>query len=84
VAGRLDQDTTGLVICTSDGDLNHRIISPKHKLIKTYIVTCEQEVNNDMIALLEGGVELDDGYKTLPAQVEKTQNLNIIQLRIHE
>lgn len=71
VAGRLDQDTTWLVICTNDGDFNHRIISPKHKLIKTYKVVCESDISEDMIIRLEQWVELDDGYKTLPAKVKR-------------
>lgn len=53
VAGRLDFDTTGMVIATNDGDFNHRIISPKHKLVKSYLVSCEKEVTADMIAQLE-------------------------------
>ena len=69
VAGRLDFDTTGMVIATNDGDFNHRIISPKHKLVKSYLVSCEKEVTADMIAQLEQWVTLDDGYETLPAVV---------------
>jgi len=70
VAGRLDQDTTWLVICTNDGDLNHRIISPKHKLPKTYIVTCLHPLTDDMKDKLIWWVELDDGYQTLPAKID--------------
>lgn len=87
VAGRLDWDTSGLVVATSDWDLNHRIISPKHKLIKTYIVTCEDPVSDTMIKQLEEGVELDDGYVTLPAQVMQSAKLkmqNCIELKITE
>ncbi len=68
VAWRLDQDTTWLVVCTNDGDLNHRIISPKHKLIKTYLVACAKPLTNEMITNLESWVLLDDGYTTLPAK----------------
>ena len=67
VAGRLDWDTTGLVIATSDGDLNHQIISPKHKLTKTYRVTCQRPVYEYELQSLSEGVTLDDGYITLPA-----------------
>lgn len=84
VAGRLDQDTTWLVICTNNGDLNHRIISPKHKLVKTYIVHCEKEVTDDMISQLEQWVVLDDGYITLPATVEKSTQSTIITVCIRE
>ncbi len=75
VAGRLDQDTTGLVVVTSDGELNHRIISPKHKLVKTYIVSCRLPVSDMMRQQLENGVVLDDGYKTLPAVVKQDATL---------
>lgn len=77
VAGRLDQDTTWLVICTNDGNFNHRIISPKHKLIKTYKVVCESTITDDMIIRLENWVELDDGYKTLPAKVKRIHPLSV-------
>lgn len=71
VAGRLDQDTTWLIVCTNDGQLNHRIISPKHKLTKTYFVACEKPITSDMIQMLQEWVILDDGYKTLPATVHQ-------------
>ncbi len=53
VAGRLDQDTTGLVIATSDGNLNHRLTSPKSSKQKEYIVTTEKEVSDEDLARLE-------------------------------
>lgn len=83
VAGRLDADTTGLVLLTNDGDLNHRIISPKKKLVKIYEVDLEKPINQKNITNLEEGVILEDGYKTLPAQVEKISD-NHIRLSIHE
>lgn len=69
VAGRLDQDTTGLVVATSDGDLNHRLTSPKSGKEKEYIVTCKNDVSDDDIAQLEKGVRIDDDYLTLPCRV---------------
>lgn len=69
VAGRLDQDTTGLVVATSDGDLNHRLTSPKSGKEKEYIVTCKNEVSDKDIAELEKGVRIDDDYLTLPCTV---------------
>ena len=69
VAGRLDQDTTGLVLATSDGDLNHRLTSPKLSKEKEYIVTCEKEVSDADLTQLEQGVVLDGDYKTLPAKI---------------
>lgn len=90
VAGRLDQDTTWLVVCTNNGDLNHRIISPKHKLIKTYIVQCETVITDYMIDMLKQGVKLDDGYITLPADLVKTEGddreiiLRIVEWKYHQ
>jgi 16S rRNA pseudouridine516 synthase len=68
VVGRLDQDTTGLVLATSDWQLNHRLTSPKSHKEKEYIVKCEKELSDSDLAQLEQGVELDDGYQTFPAK----------------
>lgn len=68
IAGRLDVDTEWLIVATSDGQLNHRIISPKHHLPKTYLVTTRDSVTNKQLDRLRWWVILDDGYKTLPAQ----------------
>ncbi len=68
VAGRLDQDTTGLVLATSDGDLNHRLTSPKSSKEKEYIVACSKEISDTDLTQLEQGVTLDGDYQTLPAK----------------
>ena len=83
VAWRLDADTTGLVILTNDGVLNHQIISPKKKMTKIYEVTSEKTLSDTDGKQLENGVTLDDGYMTLPAQVEKISDKKI-RLSIHE
>ncbi len=57
------------MLATSDGKLNHRIISPKKKLPKVYLVFLDKSINADVCAHLAAGVVLDDGYHTLPAQV---------------
>ncbi|HBB04978.1 TPA: hypothetical protein DCZ39_09170 [Patescibacteria group bacterium] len=68
---------------TNDGDLNHRIISPKKKMIKIYEVESEKNISDDDIKNLEAGVVLEDGYHTLPAQVQKISDKKII-LSIYE
>jgi len=83
VAGRLDADTTGLVLITNDGEINHRIISPKKKMMKTYEVDLAKPISDEAIKQLTAGVVLDDGYHTLPAQVIKTAEKKIV-LMIHE
>ncbi len=67
VAWRLDADTEWLVIVTSDWQLNHKIISPKHNCKKRYHVTCKKQLEKKEARWLEKWVILDDWYKTLPA-----------------
>ncbi|MBL8748770.1 MAG: rRNA pseudouridine synthase [Planctomycetes bacterium] len=68
--GRLDQDTSGLLLFTNDSDLAHAITAPASKLPKTYEVRCHGQVGDEAIARLSHGLELDDG-PTLPAHVER-------------
>lgn len=67
-AGRLDQDSEGLMILTSDGALAHRITDPRHKLGKIYLAQIEREPNDDAMGRLRSGVVLS-GQRTRPAQV---------------
>lgn len=65
--GRLDKDTTGLLLITDDGDFAHRVISPKSKIIKVYHAHTQSPVNTDDISAFVQGVTLADGTKCLPA-----------------
>ncbi|MBQ9756812.1 MAG: rRNA pseudouridine synthase [Clostridia bacterium] len=67
--GRLDIDTEGLLILTNDGDLAHRLLSPKKHVPKTYIAQIEKPVKTEDVDAFSRGVVLDDGYKTLPAKL---------------
>lgn len=58
--GRLDQDTTGLLLLTDDGPLLHKLTSPKHHVPKVYEVTCKHPVTPAMCEKLRKGVVLDD------------------------
>ena len=57
-AGRLDLDTTGLVLLTDDGKWSHRITSPKHHCEKVYQVTVEQPLTADLIEIFKQGIQL--------------------------
>lgn len=68
--GRLDKDTVGLLILTNDGELNHRLISPKHHVKKTYFARLRDEANADLILKFKEGITLTDGYKCKEADLE--------------
>ena len=69
-AGRLDKDTTGLLIVTDDGDFSHRLMSPKNKIPKVYMVLAEGILDEKDIETLEKGVPLDEDFVTSPAHLE--------------
>ena len=69
-AGRLDYDSEGLLLLTSEGALQHRIASPRNKMPKTYWVQVEGDVADEAISRLRQGVELKDG-PTRPAAVQR-------------
>jgi 16S rRNA pseudouridine516 synthase len=65
--GRLDQDTTGLLLLSDDGKFIHRMSSPKHHVPKVYEVTAKHAVDDKQIQKLLAGVVLDDGPKPVRA-----------------
>lgn len=67
--GRLDIDTEGLLILTNDGDLNHKLLSPKNHIPKTYIAELLEKPDNSYIDLFKKGLDLGD-FVTLPASLE--------------
>lgn len=69
-AGRLDQDSEGLVLLTDDGRLQAQIADPKYKLPKTYLVQVEGTITDEAIAKLRTGVMLKDGM-TRPADARR-------------
>ena len=70
-AGRLDIDTTGLVLISDDGDWTHRITAPKHKCEKSYLVTLAEPLDEALIESFAEGVELNnEKRKTKPARLE--------------
>lgn len=81
--GRLDKDTQGLLLITNDGDLAHKLLSPKKHVDKTYLVGIEHALSKEDIQRLEQGVDIGEEKLTLPAKVE-TLNDTQIYLTIHE
>jgi len=66
-AGRLDKDTTGLVIITDDGDYGHRLTSPKHRVEKVYLARVDAPVSAEVIEAFAKGTHLPDGTPCAPA-----------------
>ena len=84
--GRLDKDTEGLLVLTNDGQLAHRVLSPKKHVPKTYYAKIEGIVTEEDIKAFAEGVTLDDGYETMPAEliILKSDEISEIELTIHE
>lgn len=82
--GRLDKDSTGLVLLTNDGDLTYRLTHPRFEQEKEYTVRTDQELKPEDRTALEQGVSLDDG-RTSPARVEALRHPPLsYSVTIHE
>lgn len=68
--GRLDKDTTGLLLLTDDGALAHRLLSPKYHVNKVYLAQVEGRVDGADVRALADGLVLEDGLRCLPAGLE--------------
>lgn len=68
--GRLDKDTEGLLMLSNDGKLAHELLSPKKGVSKKYYVEVDGFVEDKYIEIFKDGITLDDGYKTLPSDLE--------------
>lgn len=71
-AGRLDKDTTGMVVVTDDGEFAHRILAPKSHIPKTYIATLDIPVTHEMAAGFNAGIALKGERECMPAQLTIT------------
>ena len=69
--GRLDKDTTGLLLITDDGVFAHYVISPKSNVEKEYIATLDGDVTDDMVNAFKNGVTLADGSVCKPAKLKR-------------
>jgi 16S rRNA pseudouridine516 synthase len=86
--GRLDKDTEGLLLFTSDGDLSHAMAHPDKNMEKTYYVELDRDISKEDIFSLESGVKLDTNYISLPSKVEyissKSIYLTITEGKYHQ
>lgn len=84
--GRLDADTTGLILVSNDGDLTHKLTHPKYGVEKKYIAQLTGEITEEALDTLRNGVELEDGM-TAPSKVRllgcKTGE-SLVEIVIHE
>ena len=87
--GRLDKHTLGLVMLTDDGDLAHRLLSPKHHVKKKYYFESKFPLTDDEISYLEKGATLEDGYVTKPSEIElfedkKSGHITLVEGKYHQ
>lgn len=77
-AGRLDKDTEGFLLLTNDGELAHRLLSPKKHVDKTYFVRLRDALSEEAGAKLETGVSIGEKKDTRPAKVERVDTDTIL------
>jgi 16S rRNA pseudouridine516 synthase len=82
--GRLDEDTTGLILISNDGQFIHKMSSPKHKVPKIYEVTCKHAVDDAQIARLLKGVQLIDEETQIAALNCERISENVITMTLAE
>ena len=85
--GRLDVDTTGALLLTNDGDLAHKLISPKYHVDKIYEVEVDKKLDSKLVEAFKQGIELD-GELTLPAELviinDRYAELTLHQGKFHQ
>lgn len=82
--GRLDEDTTGLILITDDGQFIHKVSSPKHHVPKVYEVTCKHAVEAEHIAALLKGVKLIDEDETIAALAVESISPTVLHMTLAE
>ena len=84
--GRLDYNTTGLLLMTNDGDLAYRLTHPKHEVYKTYVALVSGILSDARLAMLRRGVDIG-GFVTSPARVwilKQNPRSTVVEISIHE
>lgn len=84
--GRLDIDTEGLLVITNDGDMAHRLLSPKKHVSKVYYAKIDGQVTDKHIEMFKDGLTLNDGTKALPGNLSilSSDTVSEIELEIFE
>ncbi len=85
--GRLDLDTTGLLLLTNDGELSEKITSPGSKIDKTYLATVSGKLNEHIVEKLLSGIEIAEGITVSADEcviVSAGQSTSLVRMRIHE
>ena len=73
--GRLDKHTLGLMLLTNNGELSHRLLSPKRHVAKRYAFRCKFPLTPEECARFRDGLVLEDGYETKPAEIELHEDM---------
>lgn len=86
--GRLDYETSGLLILTNDGDLTYKLTHPKHEIDKTYIARVKGKLTKEEIQSFKNGLKIED-YTTTPAKLkvikyDEQRDLSLLEIKIHE
>lgn len=87
--GRLDKDTEGLLLLTDDGELAHRLLSPKRHVDKVYFARLDGVVPKDAAARFEEGIQVGQDYKAMPAElvllsVNEAEKVSEVQITLRE
>ena len=84
-AGRLDKDSLGALLITDDGNLAHRMLSPKSHVPKIYLVKLDRSFESKYVDIFSKGIVLSNGEKCLPAKVKAVENCDKLALiELHE
>lgn len=86
--GRLDYETSGLLLLTNDGDLTYKLTHPKHEIDKTYVAKVKGILTEDEMKNFREGLHIED-YKTAPAKLkvldsDRVKNISTLEIKIHE
>ncbi|WP_455542119.1 pseudouridine synthase [Intestinibacter sp.] len=86
--GRLDYETSGLLLLTNDGDLTYKLTHPKHEIDKTYVARVKGKLTDDEIKIFKKGLKIED-YVTAPAKLkvikyDEQRDTSLLEIKIHE